>query len=84
MITRTQTIEIKPDSREIESEIWDMDSVEQSDLILALSQRYKNEYVPFLRQLSYVRDELDSDLNDEEMAKVIDMFETILEYLKED
>lgn len=83
MITRTQTIEIKPDSREIESEIWDMDCVEQSDLILALSQRYKNEYVPFLKQLTYVRDELDADLNDEEKDRVIDMFETILEYFKE-
>lgn len=84
MITRTINVDVKPTSREIADEIWDMVHTEQADLILALSQKYDNNTAIFLLQLSYANDVLNQELNSSEKTKIIHMFESILEYLKED
>lgn len=69
--------------RELEEELWNMDSVEQTDLLLAMSQRFRNESYKVLMQMQNVHDEFVAGLNDEERRDVVRFFEQILEYLKE-
>ena len=69
--------------RELEEELWNMDSVEQTDLLLAMSQRYKRESYKVYMQLQNIHDEFVAGLNDEERRDVVRLFEQILEYLKE-
>ena len=69
--------------RELEEELWEMDSVEQTDLLLAMSQRYKREPHKVLMQMQSIHDEFVAGLYDEERSDVVRLFETILEYLKE-
>lgn len=68
--------------RELEEELWGMGSVEQTDLLLAMSQRYKRESYKVLMQLQNIHDEFVEGLNDEERSDVVRLFETILEYLR--
>lgn len=82
MIQRKETINISLTPREIESEIWNMDSEEQADLILAMAQRYKNNTYSALMQMVSVEDDFKKMLNDDEKRDAIRLFETILEYLK--
>ena len=84
MIQRTETVNIKPTSREIEQEIWNMDSTEQVDLLLAMSQRYKKETGNVLFQVYVVSEDLKEILDAEERRDVIRLFEQIVVYLKED
>lgn len=68
--------------RELEEELWGMDSVEQTDLLLAMSQRYKRDSYKVLMQLQNIHDEFVTGLYEEERSDVIRLFEQILEYLK--
>lgn len=68
--------------RELEEELWGMDSVEQTDLLLAMSQRYRRESYKVLMQLQNIHDEFVEGLNDEERRDVVRLFEVILEYLR--
>lgn len=68
--------------RELEEELWGMDSVEQTDLLLAMSQRYKRDSYKVLMQLQNIHDEFVTGLYEEERNDVVRLFETILEYLK--
>lgn len=68
--------------RELEEELWGMDSVEQTDLLLAMSQRYKRDSYKVLMQMQNIHDEFVAGLNDEERRDVVWLFEQILEYLK--
>jgi hypothetical protein len=69
-------------SRELEEELWHMDSVEQTDLLLAMSQRYRRESYNVLMQMQNIHDEFVEGLNDEERHDVVRFFEQILEYLR--
>lgn len=82
MIQRTETISIKPTSREIEQEIWNMDSTEQVDLLLAMSQRYKRETGNVLFQAYAVSEDFYVMLSTEERRDVIRLLEQIVEYFK--
>lgn len=82
MIQRKETINISLTPREIESEIWNMDSEEQADLILAMAQRYKNNTGLVIMQIANVEDDFEKLLNNDEKEDAIRLFETILEYLK--
>lgn len=84
MITRELSITMNPTPREIEEEIWGFDSIEQSDLILAMAQRFKNERYKVLMQLEYLTDDLKSELTKEEYNNAIDLFKTIVDYLEGD
>ena len=83
MITRTTTLDIKPTSREIANEIWNMNCDEQADLILALSQIYDKKTSDVLMQISYINDAFNEELTWEEKTKIIYLFESIVEYFKE-
>ena len=82
MIERTfaEKIEISP--RELESELWEMDSVQQTDFLLALSQRYSNEFAQVVMQYEYLKDSMASELSDAERVKIIDMLKTLVDYLE--
>ena len=82
MIQRTEVINVELTPREIELEIWNMDSGQQADLLLAMSQRYKSDEYHFLMQLLYIKDDFNSLLSTKEKENVIKMFEDILEYIK--
>lgn len=83
MITRNVKVNITPTSREIADAIWNMSSGGQTDLMFALSQIYDNKTSDVLRQLSYINDVINEELYEEEKQKIIDLFERIVEYLKE-
>lgn len=68
--------------RELEEELWHMDSVEQTDLLLAMSQRFRRESYNVLMQMQNIHDEFVAGLNDEERRDVVRLFEQILEYLR--
>lgn len=83
MITKKVEVNITPTSREIADVIWSMDNVEQADLMLALSQIYDSKTSDVLMQLSFINDFIDKELYWEEKQKIIDLFEHIVEYLKD-
>ena len=83
MITRNIEVNITPTSREIADAIWRMSSGGQADLILALSQIYDKKMPNVLMQISYINDVFNEELTWEEKTKIIHLFESIVEYLKE-
>ena len=83
MITRNVEVNIVPTSREIADAIWNMNDVEQADLMLALSQIYDSKTSEVLMQLSCINDVIDEELTWEEKLKIIYLFESIVEYLKD-
>lgn len=60
-----------------------MSSGGQADLMLALSQIYDSKTSDVLMQLSYINDFINEELYWEEKQKIIDLFERIVEYLKD-
>lgn len=84
MIQRRIPVNISPTPREIEQEIWQMDSVEQTDLLLAMSQRFSNECASVQSQIYAVSIDVKKELNADERRNVIHLLECILEYVKED
>ena len=84
MIRRTFTEDIKPTSRELERELCeDMDETEQVDFLLALSQRYKNEFSNVVMQYEYIKDQMHYVLTKDELTNVINMLKTLIEYLED-
>ncbi len=81
MIRRTfnETIYLNP--REIESELWEMDTIEQLDFLLAMIQRFNNENGNVCMQLEYLKDKKDEVLTHFEKIRLRNSLETILEYL---
>lgn len=83
MICRKVPITISPTPQELAHEIWHMPCDRQADMLLALSQIYNEKTSDFLLQLSYINDEINEEFFWEDKTKIIHMFESILEYLKE-
>lgn len=81
MIERHFTEKIKLTPREVESELWEMDTIEQVDFLLAMIQRFDKEFGNVCMQLEYLKDEKDRVLTDLEKRYLKDRLETILEYL---
>ena len=84
IINRLVPFDIESTPQEIAKEIWFMYDTEQVDMLLALSRLYDEHTFDFLMQLSYIENVINKELTREEKAKIIHMFESILEYLKED
>lgn len=82
LVKREATVNVKLTPREIENEIWEMDSTEQVDLILAMAQRYKRDCGNICMQLQYIEDDFHELLTKEEQKVAIRVFESILDYLK--
>ncbi len=83
MIYRTFTEDIKPTSRELEYELCEnMDETEQTDFLLALSQRYKNEFSNVVKQYEYIGDKAHSALSKDELTNMVNMLNTLIEYLE--
>lgn len=78
----TENIEITP--RELENELWNMDATEQTDFLLALSQRFNNDQYNVTMQYEYLKDEAHSELTKEERTNVVNMLKTLVEYLEEE
>lgn len=83
-INRLVPVDIEPTPQEIAKEIWLMYDTEQVDMLLALSRIYDEHTSDFLMQLSYIESVINKELTQEEKTKIIHMFESILEYLKEE
>lgn len=82
-INRLVPVDIEPTPQEIANEIWLMYDTEQVDMLLTLSRIYDEHTSDFLMQLSYIESVINKELTQEEKTKIILMFESILEYLKE-
>ena len=83
-INRLVPVDIEPTPQEIAKEIWLMYDTEQVDMLLALSRIYDEHTFDFLMQLTYIESVINKELTQEEKIKIILMFESILECLKED
>ena len=81
MIRRTFNESIHLNPREIESELWEMDTIEQIDFLLAMIQRFDKEFGNVCMQLENLKDEKNKVLTDLEKRYLKDRLETILEYL---
>lgn len=81
MIERYFSEKIKLKPREVESELWQMDTIEQVDFLLAMIQRFDREYGNVCMQLEYLKDEKDKVLTDLEKKYLKARLKTILEYL---
>ena len=81
MIERHFTEKIKPTPREVESELWEMNTIEQVDFLLAMIQRFDRKFGNVCMQLEYLKDEKDRVLTDLEKRYLKDRLEIILEYL---
>lgn len=84
MIIRETKVSVTPTPREIEYEIWSMNTVMQIDLILAMVQRYRNQIGDVCMQLEYLSEDLPKLLSAEEKRAAVQLFENILKYLKGD
>ena len=83
IITRNVEANISLTPIEIAYTIWNMTNDEQADLMLALSQIYDSKTSDVLMQLSFINDFINKELNWKEKQKIIDLFERIVEYLKD-
>ena len=83
MIQRTETFNIELTPRELEQELWCMDSLEQAELLLAMVQRYNKQTSDVLYQLDAVTRDFCNKLNDDERRDAIMLFGEIVDYLKE-
>ena len=81
MIRRTFNESIHLNPREIESELWEMDTIEQIDFLLAMIQRFDKEFGNVCMQLECLKDEKNKVLTDLEKRYLKDRLETIIEYL---
>lgn len=81
MIERNFAEKIRLTPREVESELWKMNTIEQVDFLLAMIQRFDREFGNVCMQLEYLKDEKDKVLTDLEKRYLKDRLETILEYL---
>lgn len=81
MIRRTFNEPIHLNPREIESELWDMDTVEQLDFLLAMVQRFDKDFADVCMQLEYLKDEKNRILTRYECIKLKNMFDKFSEYL---
>ena len=81
MIRRTFNESIHLNPREIESELWEMDTIEQVYFLLAMIQRFDKEFGNVCMQLENLKDEKNKVLTDLEKRYLKDRLETILEYL---
>ena len=68
--------------RELEEELWEMNSLEQSDFLLAMVQRFNNQTANVLEQIYCIGIDSNHDLNDDEKRDTIRFFEEILNYLE--
>ena len=81
-MTREVTVNMKPTPRELEEELWEMNSLEQSDFLLAMVQRFNGQTADVLQQIYCIGMDSNNDLNDDEKKETIGFIEIILEYLK--
>lgn len=81
-MTREVTVNVKPTPREFEEELWEMNSMEQSDFLLAMVQRYNGQTTDVLEQIYCIGMDSNNALNDDEKKETIRFIESILEYLK--
>ena len=81
-MTRKVTVSVKPTPRELEEELWEMNSLEQADFLLAMVQRFNGQTAEVLEQIYCMGMDSDNALNDDEKKETIGFIEIILEYLK--
>ena len=87
MIHRTVQVSVTPSPREIEECIWTMNSVEQTDLVLAMTQRLNDRWFFTLDRIDKLKNNFVASLNDEERKHAAVLFKAIasaLEYEKGD
>ena len=82
MVNRNVNISITLNPREIEAEIWKMSSVEQADLILAMTQRFHERKNTVSARLNNLMDGF-GQLNGDERREAITFFQGIVDTLKE-
>ena len=82
MVNRTVNVSITLNPREIEAEIWKMNSVEQADLILAMTQRFYERKNTGIARLNSLKDGF-GQLNGDERRDAIMFFKGIVDTLKE-
>ena len=82
VIERTVTAKITLTPREIAEEIWNFNPVEQTDLILALTQKFYNKESHGLKHLYDLKEGL-KELNEDERRDAIMFLKGVLETLKD-
>lgn len=87
-MVRNVEIRIDLTPKEIETEIWDLASEEQVELLRALGERYKMEPANVCDQLEYIKDVLnnknpfDNNYYLQDRYAIVKALRTILEYIE--
>ena len=81
MIQRMFTENFKLTPQEIESELWEMDTIEQAGFLIYLVKRFDRSFSDVCMQLEYLKEEKDKVLTDIEKRRLKDSLKVILEYL---
>ena len=81
MIQRMFTENFKLTPQEIESELWEMDTIEQAGFLIYLVKRFDRNFSDVCMQLEFLKEEKDKVLTDIEKRRLKDSLEVILEYL---
>ena len=82
MINRTVQVSVTPSPREIEECIWTMNSVEQTDLVLAMAQRLNDRWFFTLDRIDRLKNDFSTLLNDEERKHAAVLFKAIASALE--
>ena len=82
---RNMSIDIALTPREIEEEVWNMDSENQIELLKYFVWRYEStKHYPVLMQMQNIHDDLKVFCDDDERRNIINLVSTFLDYISDD
>lgn len=81
MIHRTVEVSVTPSPRELEGELWKMDSIAQADFVLAMTQRMSDRALSVRNRVEKFAEGFEN-LNHDERRDAIMLFNHILEVMK--
>ena len=80
MTTRQVEVNIRLTAREIENEIWEMDSTNQAQLLSYMAHRLADEFPSVVLQMQAVKDDIDDLFTEVDKEQVKTLIEKLSEY----
>lgn len=82
MIHRNFSENIKIAPKELERELWNMNTTEQTDFLLAMSQRYRSRFDDSIIRYKFLKREMYSCLTKEERDNIMNMLKMLITHLR--
>lgn len=82
---RNISIDMALTPREIEEEVWNMDSENQIELLKYFVWRYEStKHYPVMMQMQFIHDDLKELCDEDERRNIISLVSTFLDYISDD